>query len=464
MCSQTQIPNLERPFCHGQGVRPLLICAAILIAMLIGFAAQPVAAHADHTDGIVSTAALDGLVADELFCGPGGYRIDDSDLCTHGPDVTPQIDVDRQTLSAAAANHAEIRCDGDGVSGKRVQVLYARTEDVADRFAAYVDLIRDSAADADAIFDASAHETGGHRHIRFVTNAECEIEVIPVVLPAQTDDTFAATVSALRTLGYADATRKYLIFMDASKYCGIASVVNDNQPGPNNRSNLITGYARVDNGCWDGISVAHELIHTLGGIQLSAPNSSGAWHCTDAHDIMCYSDAPYYPALRSVCISERFSRLLDCNHDDYFHTNPPTGSYLATHWNVADSDFLINTPDEHAALPELTIAPAAAVQAIIPGSEIVLEIESPTTTPLLQRVEFFQGEVLVASVADGPFAFTWRATGVGVHTITALVYDLNGYAVTLDPLTLTVVEANLPIIVDDHNLLQQSILLPLVMN
>ena len=72
---------------------------------------------------------------------------------------------------------------------------------------------------------------------------------------------------------------------------------------------------------------------------------------------MCYKDSSAV-TLTYTCANSH-ERLLDCNHDDYFHTNPPAGSYLAGHWNTADSVFLSSgslsapppppdpTPDHH---------------------------------------------------------------------------------------------------------------------
>lgn len=97
--------------------------------------------------------------------------------------------------------------------------------------------------------------------------------------------------------------------------------------------------ARIDSGCWGlasrGQSVeAHELMHSLGAVMRSAPNASAAGHCTDDSDRMCYQDGTV-AALRSLCAPSQ-ENLFDCADDDYFHTAPGSGSYLATHWDAAN--------------------------------------------------------------------------------------------------------------------------------
>ena len=99
--------------------------------------------------------------------------------------------------------------------------------------------------------------------------------------------------------------------------------------------------ARVDRGCWGGVNPsteAHELVHLLGGAQPSAPNANDNFHCTDDAEVLCYDDDGVLDGLvwahgrqvrlRSVC-GPAHERLLDCGHNDYFHTHPPAGSYLA---------------------------------------------------------------------------------------------------------------------------------------
>ncbi|RIK36365.1 MAG: hypothetical protein DCC55_27490 [Chloroflexi bacterium] len=452
--------TLVRPF-----VRLLPLGAGLIAAVIALMPPQPLLAHGGYEGTLVSAAAMNGLIADEVLCGPGGYRIEETELCTHGPDSSPQGDGE---VAMAGANLAPIICEGDGVSGKRVQVLYVRTESAPERYAQYLSSFRAWAAEADAIYNESAQITGGQRRIRFVTNDTCEIDIPVVVLPDGSDGSFASTISALRTLGYNHPNRKYLLFMESSVYCGIASVVNDHRPGSENRSNHIAGYARVDNGCWEGVTVAHELTHTLGGIQHTAPNASGGWHCVDENDIMCYSDAPYYPALHFACPSTHFNHLLDCNNDDYFHTDPPAGSYLATHWNVANSAFLIAGPPLPTR-PELALTTQSGATQVTVFTPVELVIETPVTaaanrtTSDVQQVEFSLNDEWIATVTSEPYRYTWQATVAGEYTFTARIQWSDGDTVTLTPLVITVLPDNLfdapP---DDDG--QHALLLPLIMS
>jgi hypothetical protein len=169
--------------------------------------------------------------------------------------------------------------------------------------------------------DAAA-ERSGERHVRFVHDADCVIDVANVTRSPGGDDTLDATIAELSAQGFERWNRKYLVFVDANVYCGIAEIEDDDSAGSSNANNKGPHVARVDAGCWSGAVAAHELMHTLGAVQLSAPHSSGDWHCTDsAHD-----------------------RPIDCELDDYFDPSPAPGRYLATHWNVARNRFLVTAP------------------------------------------------------------------------------------------------------------------------
>lgn len=240
----------------------------------------------------------------------------------------------------AAPGGQAVQCDGDGSTGNRVQVVYAHGPG-NDRYGEYLASFRKWAADADTIYFASAQETGGVRHIRYVTGADCTPSVLNVEVANSALAEFGALNSALAAKGFDRRDRKYMIFADAKVYCGIGTFNGDERPGAANLSNFGPSYGRTDAGCWSGSTAAHELGHNLGAVNNSAPNSSRGAHCTDEWDVMCYSDTPYYPTMRNVCTERNHDERLDCNHDDYYNTSPRAGSYLTTHWNVANNQFLM---------------------------------------------------------------------------------------------------------------------------
>jgi S-layer homology domain len=272
---------------------------------------------------------------------PGGDIVDlpnGTIGCTHGPDERPVVVPQASARLLEPASTPTVTCVRDGRSGNRIQAVYVVAADRPNRSAEVIPQIRQWIDDVDAIFAESSAGSDVEVTVRWVHDEDCVADVATVVVPASGDDGLLDTIEALDDAGYADPGRHYLMWVDASVYCGVAVNYPDDTAGQENTYPL---WARVDRDCWglDGLVEAHELTHMLGAVQLTAPNSSGNGHCTDEYDIMCYPDAPGV-AMDIACGDTAEELRLDCNDDDYFDVDPPPGSYLHTHWNVARSSFL----------------------------------------------------------------------------------------------------------------------------
>jgi hypothetical protein len=347
--------------------------------------------------GLAAAAGPIGASADLRSLGiPCTSRTPPGALCAHGSEPPP-LGIDAHRLPTVAQLHARrfggvppglakrssagqpdaaaadsavvtpevvesagtVPCVGDGSSGPRVQAIYAHAADTADRYTAVLPLIQQYAADVSARIDAAAGRSGRGRVVRFVTTGSpCVLAVANVTLSATGDDSFTNTVAELRDLGYNQADRKYLVWVDAAVgICGIGHVYSDDKPTADNRNAGGNMFARTDTPCW-GYADLHELLHTLGAVQDSAPDSTRAGHCVDQTDTMCYSDTSG-AAMRQVC-SNAPDWNIDCQLNDYFNADPAPGSYLATHWNTANSPYLASAAAPPTP-PALSItAPASA--------------------------------------------------------------------------------------------------------
>jgi hypothetical protein len=353
--------------------RRLFVTVTALLLTLGGPGAAAADPHAHHTHdhshahalAVPANDAANGMVYDGLVVAKSGpcagmFQVTGvpATICTHGPDPAPaglsvQRSVDPLPPTATGAAiagapnvigpQALAVCEGDGTSGRRVEVLYIRGS--TSRYSQFLETFRTLAEGVDVIFNESARETGGERHVRYVTEmvgGQCRPVVRDVQIPdaALNANDWAPLLNAVRAAGYTRTDRKYLEFVDARVFCGIGGFAGDTRKTDANRSNTGPEYARADAGCWTAGVAAHELGHTLGAVNNNSPNASGAAHCLDEWDVMCYKDSANV-SVTIRCADRAHDNRLDCNHDDYYHTSPAAGSYLANNFNVADNLFLI---------------------------------------------------------------------------------------------------------------------------
>lgn len=264
-------------------------------------------------------------------------------------------------LVPGLSSHVDPSCSGTGTDGNRVQAIYAREADQANRYAAVLPLLVNELRTVDDVFAVSARQTGGQRRVRWV-HLDCTPVVMNLILPdGALTGVIANTLTAIRALGHDQASRKYLIFADVpfgglgGGACGQAEYYRDTRPAGNDNDGVASTMARIDTECWVRTNIsaaAHELTHMLGAVQDESPHGSLNGHCNDSAELMCYDDGSTGPML-GTCLPGQ-ADFLDCGHDDYFSTSPVAGGYLASHWNTADSSFLdtVAAPPD---APSLTI-------------------------------------------------------------------------------------------------------------
>ncbi len=283
-------------------------------------------------------------------------------------------------------------------SGPRIKVVYAYASDQPNRFADYRDLIQ---SDVATIAQWVAGSSGGLRTLRFDTGTNCGpdyVDIVVVRLPRTratytgSDDRASWVVDDINnTPLFMSGTYNFLVYADGlyadDGVVGTGQLPYDDSPGLGNDSNIggLTAMVWGDGSAGfgdDRITTAlHEVGHTLGAVQDSAPSSTLAGHCYEVFDVMCYPDGGPRGSGAWMVNACPYAALLpfECGVDDYFNPAPLSGSYLTTHWNLFNSVFMCQVSS--CVVPTGTTPPPTPPPTPTPTPVPTPTDPSPTPTP-----------------------------------------------------------------------------------
>lgn len=364
---------------------------------------------------------------------PGGWRVllgDGTTVDTHGADESHAFPA-RNAARLSGGKSSAPACVADPTWQFHNVLVYAVAADKPDRSAELAPTLRDMVGQANAFLRQESSELGQAGRYKFRCDSGGAVTLLAARLPTpDADATFATIVRDLRAAGIDSPYAKHWVWYDGTRgnLYGVGTMwINDKLTSANR--NARGGDYAVTFGLLDPMVMVHENAHNLGAVQLTAPHTTGYGHCTDGLDVMCYFDhpdaKPYDP---NVC-TDRVH--LDCNHDDYFHPNPPPGSWLATHWNLGHkfNRFL----DFGRANTAPVVRPIACTPAVV-------DYDQPTTCRVF--VDDDSDGVLYDVSVDGAPATRAPATGwaiagvaltltprwstLGDHTITVVATDDGG--------------------------------------
>jgi hypothetical protein len=256
------------------------------------------------------------------------------------------------------------------LSGAQVKVVYAYAADRTNDSSVWSDSLQGNVSNIERYL---ALQSGGRRALRFDMGTDCGpqyVDIQVVALPNVREyyrDNFSRVATAVRAqVDFTHGPRNVFVLADDltdQNVYGTGEVFpTADQPGPTNAHNdgdfaaimWVRSNTTPNASGWQPTVALHEMTHNLGGVAWSAPHTShpsngdpndGTYsHCWDGQDVMCYDDGPgkahAYETFHCPLASGAIPQTYDCGHDDYYDPAPAPSTYLATHWNVYDSDFM----------------------------------------------------------------------------------------------------------------------------
>jgi len=375
------------------------------------------------------------------------------------------------STSAAPRSLAASQCVGAGKP--HIELYYAHFKGAADNFSTMASDIQQQFISVDQ--DYMNYDTQSYFGMGLHLPVLCDSSNMPLVrdialsTPIGTSD-FSSIVSDMQGQGKcqagsgtgctASAPVHYWVYTDGNPdaalgYAGQSTVSDDDSASAANIINSTDQYSINYGYCLNtpaGTSAcdspidtqgpgngpqifAHENGHAMGAVQLSAPDSTNAWHCTDGTDVMCYNDGgSKASAYTNTTCSDAANgtAIFDCNFNDYFNPAPAAGSYLAGHWDIAASyDAWVQLQP---APSSVTLQPSATH--VSTGQPVTLTATvSPTGSvhPGMPSgsVAFMNGASSLGSApvnAAGIAALTTSSLTSGTHMLTASFSGSSVYA------------------------------------
>ncbi|HEX8648343.1 MAG TPA: LamG domain-containing protein [Thermoleophilaceae bacterium] len=280
---------------------------------------------------------------------------------THGPDPVDMQGAHHQLPGGVGDTP---HCISDGSDVNSIVVLYGRHASSPDRRDEFYPMINNAVWRMNAAIRAAALNSGGPAaQIR----TPCYSDGVSVRVASFVNNgpnTFAAVKQAAIDAGFCtgqshcfgSGPRKYFIFYDHGEYpqsgsgqaaglgeCYCMDAMGAWTRSANNWNNTTSLYSvtwrgRTDAqpGTWHTYIPMHELFHTLGAVNETAPQATQNGHCADGIDVMCYDDGGMYPGqsyTEGTCPSAN-PVAIDCGQDTYFDTSPAPNSWLSSHWQL----------------------------------------------------------------------------------------------------------------------------------